>query len=189
MIDKIKKAFNGTYLRYDHILNRYYPAHNSTGFTERNLTNNFVAAMEKEIGENCVSWFEAPINLNNKAHIDAVIFTDDAMILVEAKRFTSPGSKIKSVESDIERMHCSESIKLLEAGLVYSNSQRKRYSVILADVWTENKEKKELFDTWPNCLADNEFIYSDKVSFGGLHSQKSWKHDYKLLIAVNEIKI
>ncbi|PSV11638.1 hypothetical protein C0W59_19075, partial [Photobacterium kishitanii] len=85
MIDKIRNGFKGTYLRYEHILNRYYPAHNSTGFTERNLTNNFVAAMEKELGLDCISWFEAPICLENKAHIDAVILTDDSTILIEAK--------------------------------------------------------------------------------------------------------
>ncbi|WP_017221373.1 hypothetical protein [Moritella dasanensis] len=189
MINNIRNAFNRTYLRYVHILNKYYPAHKSTGFTERNLTNNFVAAMENEIGENCISWFEAPISLENKAHIDAVIFTDNTTILIEAKRFTSPESKVNSVKSDIERMHLSSSIELLEKGLIDKVEPRKRYSIVLADVWTENNGKKELFENWPKCLSDEEFAYSDKISFGGLHSQEFWKHNYKLLIAVNEIQI
>ena len=189
MINTIKSAFNGTYLRYDNILNKYYPAHKSTGFTERNLTTNFVASMEKAINGNCISWFEAPISLENKAHIDAVIFTDDSTILIEAKRFTSPESKVKSIQSDIARMHLSESIELLEKGLVNQNIERKRYSIVLADVWTENKCKKELFEYWPNYLSVNDFYYSDKVSFGGVHSHGSWKKNYKLLIAVSEIKI
>ncbi|PSU23838.1 hypothetical protein [Photobacterium kishitanii] len=189
MINSIKNGFKDTYLRYSNILNKYYPSHGSTGFTERNLTNNFVAAMEKEIGEDCISWFEAPISLDNKAHIDAVIFTDDSTILIEAKRFTSPESKVNSVKSDMVRMHLSSSIELLEAGLADKSQGRKRYSIVLADVWTENTAKRELFDNWPKCLSSDEFVYSDKISFGGLHSLGSWVNDYKLLIAVSEIKI
>jgi hypothetical protein len=33
------------------IFNQYYPAHNSTGFTERNLTCNFAEALLAELGD------------------------------------------------------------------------------------------------------------------------------------------
>ncbi|WP_208598941.1 hypothetical protein [Photobacterium angustum] len=75
--------------RYMKILSNYYPAHSSTGFTERKLTNNLVLAFERVLGESCISWFEAPICLNNGKHIDAVIFFESITILIESKRLTS----------------------------------------------------------------------------------------------------
>jgi len=42
----IELVFRVLVKRYESLLNRYYPAHNSTGFTERNLSVNFAAAFQ-----------------------------------------------------------------------------------------------------------------------------------------------
>ncbi|MGU5889883.1 hypothetical protein [Aeromonas hydrophila] len=67
--------------RYTTIFSHYYPAHGSTGFTERNLTNNFVSALESLYPGSCFSWFEAPISLTEKKHMDAVVFTETELFL------------------------------------------------------------------------------------------------------------
>jgi hypothetical protein len=96
MLTLIQSAFQKTHPRYCKILNNYYPAHKSAGFTERNLTGNFVYCLEQLLGENAISWFEAPINLETKEHIDAVVFDMErrCSIQIEAKRFSNPGKKI-----------------------------------------------------------------------------------------------
>ncbi len=66
MLNIFQSAFQKTHSRYCKILNNYYPAHKSAGFTERNLTGNFVYSLEQLLGENAISWFEAQINLDNR---------------------------------------------------------------------------------------------------------------------------
>jgi hypothetical protein len=61
MLELIQSAFQKPHDRYCKILNIYYPGHKSAGFTERNLTCNFVFCLEQLLGESAISWFEAPI--------------------------------------------------------------------------------------------------------------------------------
>ncbi|MGY3961058.1 hypothetical protein [Aeromonas popoffii] len=172
--------------RYTNIFSHYYPAHGSTGFTERNLTNNFVSALESLYPDSCVSWFEAPIGLTAKKHMDAVVFTKNELFLIEAKRFTAPQSKIHSVRNDIERMQSNEALLLIEKGFI-NPIQRQRYAVILADVWTETKSKKDIVKSWPTCLKSDPFLYSKVLEFNALPVEGEWKHNYKLLVAVKKL--
>lgn len=172
--------------RYTTIFSHYYPAHGSTGFTERNLTNNFVSALESLYPGSCFSWFEAPISLTEKKHMDAIVFTETELFLIEAKRFTAPQSKTHSVRNDIERMQSNEAHLLLEKGLI-NPIQRQRYAVILADVWTETKGKQDIFETWPTCLNSGQFLYSKVLEFSELPVEGEWKHNYKILVAVKEL--
>lgn len=184
----IRRAMEEMHSRYTTILSQYYPAHNSIGFTERNLTNNFISALEKTLGKECISWFEAPICKDGSKHIDAVVFFDDVTILIEAKRFTSVNSQVESLKSDIERMHSANSIEALEDGLKIKSKKRKHYSIVLADVWTETKAKMSVYVYWPECISNNFFIYSSTLSFSDLPVNEQWKNNYKILIAVSEIQ-
>lgn len=184
-LDQVMDRF---YNRYSSILSQYYPAHGSTGFTERNLTNNFVSALESLDPDNCLSWFEAPIDITDKKHIDAVVFTETDLFLIEAKRFTAPWSQANSVKSDIERMLSPMSLELLENGLRHT-IERNRYAVVLADVWTETKGKKDIFERWPECLESGPFLYTKTLEFNGLQIEGEWKHNYKILVAVLEIPV
>lgn len=188
-MDVIRDAFVEMHHRYKKILNNYYPAHKSTGFTERNLTNNFVAAMEVVNESNCISWFEAPITNDDGLHVDAVIFDlmSNTLFVIEAKRLKSK-SAIGSIRNDIKRMHNKTYINKVEEKLI-NNKIEKRYAIVLADVWTENPSKNEMFASWPKCIAENTFYYSDKLGFDSLSITDEWKEKYKLLIAVDEIKI
>lgn len=178
--------------RYRNILSKYYPAHGSTGFTERNLTNNLVTSLEFALGKECISWFEAPICTDTNKHMDAVIFFEDVTILIEAKRLTSIGSQLNSINEDINRMFSSRTIAMLEHGLPLSQLTRKRYSIVLVDVWTETNAKMNAYETWPNILPSyfkELMVFSEKLSFDNLPVDDSWKDNYKILIAIAEIKI
>ncbi|MGN4997524.1 hypothetical protein [Aeromonas sp. 61P] len=172
--------------RYAHIFTSYYPAHGSTGFTERNLTNNFVSAMERVYPGTCFSWFEAPICTTDNKHLDAVVFTETDVFFIEAKRFTAPQSKTHSVRSDLERMQSTESQKLIEQGLL-KPIKRQRYAVVLADVWTETKGKREIFETWPACLENESFFYAKTIEFSELPIEGEWKNNYKILVAIKAL--
>lgn len=172
--------------RYTHIFSNYYPAHGSTGFTERNLTNNFVSAMESLYPGSIFSWFEAPICTTDNKHLDAVVFTETDMFFIEAKRFTAPQSKTHSVRNDLERMQSAESQKLIELGLL-KPIKRQRYAVVLADVWTETKGKREIFETWPACLENESFCYARAMDFSELPIEGEWKKNYKILVAIKAL--
>lgn len=188
-VNLMKDTFVEMHCRYNKILSNYYPAHNSTGFTERNLTNNFVAAMERVNGSDCISWFEAPLTDDDGLHVDAVIFdlASKTLFVIEAKRLKSR-SALGSLHNDIKRMHNELYISQLEKKI--SNIKiEKRYAIVLADVWTENNTKLDIFTNWPKCIMESAFYYSDKLGFESLPINEEWKNNYKILIAVDEINI
>ena len=191
MIEQFELACGVMKSRYMKILSKYYPAHGRTGFTERNLTNNLVAALEQVLGNNCISWFEAPICLDNGKHMDAVVFLDDVTIFIEAKRLTSIKPQLESITEDVERMFSAKTIELVEKGLLPVNSDRRRYSIVLADVWTENEEKIAAHKVWPSQLPSGfkeSIVFSHRLSFDELCVDGNWKNNYKILIVISEIK-
>ncbi len=174
------------------ILSHYYPAHGSTGFTERNLTNNFAAAFEHVIGESCIAWFEAPICLDNGHHLDAVIFFESTTVLIESKRLTSVNAKFKSIANDVDRMFSPKTIELIEKELRIDEVPRFRYAIVLCDVWTETKEKTSAYDVWPAQLPKtflNSLLCTQKLSFGKLDVKGDWKDNYKILLACAQVNI
>ncbi|MGF1767342.1 hypothetical protein L4D06_08140 [Enterovibrio makurazakiensis] len=190
MIDKFESVCVELKARYMKILSLYYPAHGSTGFTERNLTNNFVSAFEKILGESCISWFEAPICLNDGKHLDAVLFFESTTILIEAKRLTSVNSQLVSIEKDIERMCSPKTIELVEKKLRLQKGDRTRYAIVLCDVWTENNQKEAAFRSWPEQLPENylaDLVFNKKMSFNDLDVEGDWKNNYKIMIATCKV--
>lgn len=181
----IELAFENLHKRYTKILKNYYPAHGSTGFTERNLTNNFVVSLELALGENSISWFEAPIDTESNKYIDAVVFDLDQKhsFMIESNRFSNPSQKIREAKGDIERMKNPSHYNLLEKGFKdLSNIKiEKRYAILLADVWKETKGKSELFYTWPNSVCDEgNALWAEKFGFENLPN-------YSLLIVAMEV--
>lgn len=119
MLENIEKSFEKTIEKYRQILNLYYPSHNGTGFTERNLTNNFVESMKSTLNGVSIAWFEAPLSTTEKKHLDAVIFHPESKtsFLIEAKRISNPSQKINSIKNDIARMKSAAHHETLESGL------------------------------------------------------------------------
>jgi len=183
MHNAIEKAFDKTINNYCRILSAYYPEHNSTGFTERNLTHNFVKSLESTLGDNSISWLEAPLNLERKLHLDAVVFCPDSKtsFLIEAKRLSNLPKKIDEIKNDIERMSLLDHHRVLEYGLSFKIE--KRYAITITDVWLESEAKKSAYHTWPNCVHNSDKVWSKKGGFNSLDTDKNWKNNYHILIA------
>jgi hypothetical protein len=176
-MDTLEKAFDGLHKRYCKILESYYPAHGSTGFTERNLTNNFIFSIENVLGENSIFWFEAPIDIKKKKHIDAVAFDvkERSSFMVESKRFSNPEQKIREANNDISRMKDPRHYGLLEKNLRKVKIEY-RYAILLADVWQENEKKIKIYDQWPQSVYQGQDVcWSSKLQFNTLDN-------YSLLI-------
>jgi hypothetical protein len=164
-------VFKGMIDRYTRIFGGIYPAYKSTGFTERNLTNNFVAAAESCFGKELMGWFEMPTGLKKKGHIDAFIWNEKANFkaAIEAKRFSDPVNKMRSIVSDLKRV-CTEStfadISVCKSG--------DKYVIVLADVWLETKAKRELFQEWEPVLLRAK----DKEFPSNLSEEKTFRHEF-----------
>ncbi len=141
--------------RYEKVFKVMYPAKNSTGFTERNLSVNFSKAVEELFPTAC-SWFEYRFGEKNNLHYDAVIVVPETktIYLVESKRFSSIKAKItgkKGIGNDMLRINsASTECKSEFIGRITGFDGYTVLGVILADVWTgtrgEKRQIKESFD-------------------------------------------
>lgn len=176
-MNTLEKAFEGLHTRYCKILENYYPAHGSTGFTERNLTNNFIISIENILGENSIFWLEAPIDIEKKKHIDAVVFDikEKSSFMIESKRFSNPEQKIREANNDIIRMKDPKHYGLLEKNLRKIKIEN-RYAILLADVWRENEKKITIYEQWPQSVYQGQDVFwANKLQFESLKN-------YSLLI-------
>lgn len=143
---------------YRDILNEIYPAKNSTGFSERNLSVNFSKAFEKiacESGQKAISWFEFQFGKRNNLHVDAIMinWTTSEMLIVESKRFSNPNKKLQEIGRDIDRIYSLiEELKECNSNntnvRINLSSIKHFYGVVLADVWTVTDFKKEILDSF-----------------------------------------
>ena len=192
-----KESFKQTFINYrqvyKNILKSFYPSLGSTGFQERNLTVNFSKAYETtNKSEDVCSWFELQFGEKKNNHFDCVIInsTRKEILIIESKRFTSSAKK-DNINKDIERIE-----SFVNGGLDERFDKYKGYNVlgvILADVWKENRPKKEIYNA-----------YKNEEYFKDIHLSKPWymydvqdikevkdhdcKAEYSLLSFIWEIK-
>lgn len=149
--DGILEKIKGHYVN---VLSKFYPTVRSRGFTEENLT----VACGNAFAERCpgaVIWYELPFvtQPTDRFHIDLAILIPDEkhLVLVESKRF-SVNKKIGDCTRDLNRISDPENIKavLREYNEDLVNKYDKVTACILADVWTESKFKREVYDQWYN---------------------------------------
>ena len=149
-LEALESIFNLYKSRYLRIFEKIYPARNSTGFPERNLSVNFTKAYETYYS-NCdvISWFELQFGENDNYHLDAVVanYTTKEIFLVEAKRFSNLAKKKEEIKEDIVRIHKLKEELLKECDCNSARIDLKMfnsiYGVVLADLWTENDTKKK----------------------------------------------
>lgn len=162
---------------YTHILENIYPAKNSTGFPERNLSVNFSKAYERialEKGDNAYSWFEFQFGAMNSFHVDAVIINDtlQEIYIIESKRYSNPTAKMREVGEDIDRIYdFIEELKkenLNEIIRIDLSKFEHYYGIILADVWTETPLKKDILKAYEM----GNFLDSFKKQIGNKHDLK-----------------
>lgn len=151
-MDSINDVFVEYQGIYKKILGSFYPAKNSTGFPERNLSVNLSKAYEKVAetkGQKSISWFELQFGERNNSHVDAVIInlSTNELLIVEAKRFSNPALKMKEILKDIERIH-SLVAELKTEKRIKMDEIKRCYGVVLADVWTETDIKKQILESY-----------------------------------------
>lgn len=146
---------------YRHILRHIYPAKNSTGFPERNLSVNFSKAYEAVYsGEGCFTWYELQFGDKNNLHYDACIVdeTNRRIILVESKRFSNLNKKITEIGVDINRIQSIKKIAQMELNNRIPRIEAYEiYGLILADAWEETTGKIEVIRSFENSTFLNQY--------------------------------
>ena len=164
--ERFKTVFSEFRQNYIDILNVLYPSKNSTGFTERNLSVNFAKAYE-QIVPTAHTWYEFQFGTKNNLHFDAIIVDAARMelLIIESKRFSNPTKKMQEVKDDI--------IRINKASTVYRSEFETRingfehysiYGVVLADVWTENRNKIQIKNEFQNASILDAFSEESIIS-------------------------
>jgi hypothetical protein len=179
---QLKTCIYGSFLnfidRYNLIFSQYYPAHDSTGFTERNLTCNFAESLKTLIDKDSFIWYETPIGDNK--HIDATVFSQKqkAIFFIEAKRL---GQQIKrqidSLKDDIKRIDTeinennqeNATINYILEELSWKNNSQTRYIVFICDYWDESDNG---FQNIENKLKEN-FENFEIISQKGFNTENT----------------
>ena len=156
--EQMKSVFELYAEEYRNIFGMMYPAKNSTGFPERNLSVNFARAFEKMAKSNkqrCGAWYEFQFGEKNNLHVDAIILNPDAkeMLIIESKRFSNPVKKIEEVKEDITRIPKLYN-ELKQENRIDMPIIKKCYGVILADVWDETDVKKDILESYLAGMKD-----------------------------------
>jgi hypothetical protein len=188
--------------RYAKIFRNYYPAHGSTGFTERNLSVNFAEAMEA-MYPSTFAWFEVPFGDGYSEHFDAAIFNMDTqeIFVVESKRFSNPADKLIEAASDISRIANEKNLDAIKSLIKNCDvNEFTFYAVILADVWLETGPKIMIYENWYEKSYNNIESISEtgsrlinvewhktNVEILSAIYNNHWPDYYKLLIMVGEI--
>ena len=148
---------------YANLLEKIYPAKNSTGFAERNLSVNFAKAYERMAEGNnqeVYTWYEFQFGDKNNLHVDAVIINESSkeLIIIESKRYNNPQEKIKEVGKDIYRIQeLVDELKREHAEGIYRiklDQMVKCQGIILADVWTETDAKREILEAYKKGIEN-----------------------------------
>lgn len=141
----IKKSFETMCERYIKTL-KYYPARDSSGFTEQNQVHIYLNSLVGSLDdEDTFQWLECPWE-NKREHIDAIVYSpkQKSVFYIEAKRFSTK-SKTYSLARDISRVvNCNRDfIKEYEIENV-----EQEYVIALSDIWLETKWKRSIPSWW-----------------------------------------
>jgi len=158
--------------QYSRIFEHIYPAKNSTGFPERNLSVNFIrgyeAARRKE-KETILGWYEFQFGVRNNRHVDAVLIneTSGELFIIESKRYSNPNKKIEEVKEDIcriydliaelreENRNGNPRISLKNISAVYG--------VILADAWKMHGMKTRIIQSYQEKKFCEDFLKRNDI--------------------------
>ena len=188
MIETILKRMQA---RYSRMLDTYYPAFETTGFTERNLTFNFCQEALC-LNENMIVWQEVPLS-DKEQHLDSIIFDDvsKSIYIIEAKRLGAEGA-IHSIENDMDRLQKLSTewkkIRGIDDCYVPERKNYKKYFVILVDLWAPHGSTEESVKSHKKYVSftekAKEFAYNQIVGPFKVNGKTLDNQEYFLLCAV-----
>ncbi len=163
----ISAAFEEMCGTYERMLCSFYPARDSTGFTEQNQVHNFVNALKSALDDDgSIHWLEFPW-VDKSEHIDGIVFSPKykSIFYIEAKRLSKSIQKSLMVK-DIARVIDNDR-SFINNNELYADNE---YIIALSDVWLEDKWKTAIPRWWIGC----EDL---PVQF------QSWEHKHKRKLA------
>lgn len=193
------------HLRYETILEQFRPSRKGVGFTEVNLTHNFMLALKEELNESeLIEWLEFPWTHDGSKRIDGVVISkkENWIMYIEAKRFQDE-KQVKKLNADLQEIEnfCQSNVFLQilkDNHKVDTIKSCRHYMVALADIWTKNDLplwKKGMPSLWMNPTEFSEVFPKCSVLSSllneGFKSVKSSKihMEYHQLFAIREFKI
>lgn len=190
----IKTILKCMQIRYSRILDSYYPAFETTGFTERNLTFNFCHEALCQ-NENMIVWQEVPLS-DKEQHLDSIIFDDvnKSIYIVEAKRLGAEGA-ISSIKNDMERLEDLSKqwtkIRGVDDCYVPERKNYKKYFVILVDLWAPHGSTEESVISHKKYVSFiekvKEFAYNQIVGPLKVNGRTLDNQEYFLLCAMKTV--
>jgi len=158
MINILKEAFETSFKnRYETIFKQYYPAHNKTGFTERNLSCNYANALIETLNDsNAFIWHDAPLpveRLGDCNYIDAVIFSkaNNAVFYILANRLSDkPTGKIQTLANEIASLLDNAPV----TDTVGKRFVTKRNYILEEWNYKEKDKVKHSFNEYIICISD-----------------------------------
>ena len=191
MIETILKRMQA---RYSQMLDTYYPAFETTGFTERNLTFNFCHEALC-LNENMIAWQEVPLS-DKEQHLDSIIFDDvnKSIYIVEAKRLGAEDA-IGSIENDMDRLEgLSEKwtkIRGIDDIYVPERKNYTKYFVVLVDLWAPHGSTEESVKSHKKYVSFTgkvkEFDYNQIVGPFKVNGRTLDNQEYFLLCAMKTV--
>jgi len=186
---------------YANLLEKIYPAKNSTGFAERNLSVNFAKAYEKMAEGNnqeIYTWYEFQFGEKNNLHVDAVIINETAkeLLIIESKRYNNPQEKIKEVGKDIYRIQeLVDELKRENTEGIYRiklNQMERCRGIILADVWAETDAKREILEAYTKGIENHRdsgaFLKKYERTLGIDASELEVQYDVQSFKTIDAVK-
>lgn len=177
---KFENVFEKYKKNYEDIFNILYPAKNTIGFTERNLSVNFCKAYESIYPE-AVTWFEFQFGEKNNFYYDAVIINpkEKEILFIESKRFNNnlnepknsneKSKRIQDIIADVSRINrMGKEYEREFAERILDCSSYTLYGIVLADVWTinknksPNKRKTEIYESF----KEKNFVNKNNIPIG-----------------------
>lgn len=169
---ELKCVFENYQQHYSKIFDYMYPAKNSTGFTERNLSVNFIKGYESAramYDEKIVSWYEFQFGEKNNYHVDAVMWNISLgeLYVIESKRFDNPSAKIREIDADINRIYALVDELKSECATskqrIPINNISQIFGVILADAWNETKIKNNIITSYREKSFIGKYLATERI--------------------------
>lgn len=171
----IDETFLAMYEEYDSIFKNFYPGQGKAGFNEANLVQKFMFHY-KQTYPSSIVWTELSIGEKRDGfgRLDGVIIdiNNDALIIIEAKRFNQPRKLDWSV-GDIKR---SAELNNAIFHLIDIPIPSHRYTLVLGDIWEEggvNDNRRLWIKNWES--------YNPLVEIGLKEGIKPLQHRCRLL--------
>lgn len=148
----IDETFSAMCKEYDEVFKIFYPAQGSAGFNEANQVQKFMFHY-KQTCPSSIVWTELSIGEKKDGfgRLDGVIIDidNDALIIIEAKRFNQPKKLDWSVDDIKRAAELDNAIFHLKDIPLPSH----RYTLVLGDIWAEGSEtdrRRQWIKQWVN---------------------------------------